>query len=99
MFNVAIDEACRTAIGRRKANANWEMRRGFDFYDPNDRRLSGLTFERRVSLVLDRDGGPGTPHSKVIAYNCIQMRNKIALGKLEAKRIARRHRDYHSAAA
>lgn len=80
-----IDETCRTAIRRRKANANWDMRRGFDFYDPDDRRLSGLPFDRRVALILDRDGGPGKPYAKVIAY--YEMRNKIAHGRLEATRI------------
>ncbi len=41
-----IDAACRAAIGRRKADQSWEMRRGFDFYDPTDRRLSGLPRRR-----------------------------------------------------
>src|SRR5204863_186853 len=31
-----IDEACRTAIRRRQSNASWDVRRGFDFYDPDD---------------------------------------------------------------
>ena len=34
-----IDDACRAAITRRRADANWESRRGFDIYDPNDKRL------------------------------------------------------------
>jgi hypothetical protein len=80
-----IDEACRAAIRRRKANANWEMRRGFDFYDPDDKGLSGLPFDRRAGMVLDRSGGPGKPYAKVIAY--YETRNKIAHGRLEAKRI------------
>ena len=80
-----IDETCRTAIRRRKANANWDMRRGFDFYDPDDKRLSGLPFDRRVALILDRDGGPGKPYSRVMAY--YETRNKIAHGRLEATRI------------
>ena len=61
------------------------MRRGFDFYDPDDKRLSGLPFDRRVGMVLDRGGGPSKPYAKVIAY--YETRNKIAHGKLEAKRI------------
>ena len=55
-----IDEACRTAIVRRGADRSWEMRRGFDFYDPNDQRLSGLPFDRRVAIVLDRGGRRGS---------------------------------------
>jgi hypothetical protein len=80
-----IDEACRAAIRRRQGNANWDMRRGFDFYDVDDRRLSGLPFDRRVAVVLDRNGGPGSPYAKVMAY--YETRNKIAHGRLEAKRI------------
>ncbi len=80
-----IDDACRAAIRRRKGNASWDMRRGFDFYDPDDRRLSGLPFDRRVAIVLDRDGGPGSPYAKVMSY--YETRNKVAHGKLEAKRI------------
>ena len=80
-----IDEACRVAVRKRKANPNWEMRRGFDFYDPDDKRLSGLPFDRRVGMVLDRGGGPGKPYARVMAY--YETRNKIAHGRLEAKRI------------
>ena len=80
-----IDDACRAAIRKRKASKGWEKRRGFDFYNPDDNRLSGLPFDRRVAIVLDRDGGPGSPFAKVMSY--YETRNKIAHGKLEAKRI------------
>jgi hypothetical protein len=80
-----IDDACRAAIRKRKASTSWEKRRGFDFYNPDDKRLSGLTFDRRVPIVLDLDGGPGSPYAKVMSY--YEMRNKVAHGKLEAKRI------------
>lgn len=80
-----IDEACRDAIRRRMSNANWEMRRGFDFYNPDDKRLSGLVFERRVAIVLNSNAGAGSAFAKVMAY--YELRNKIAHGKLEAKRI------------
>jgi hypothetical protein len=80
-----IDDACRSAIRRRKANANWEMRRGFDFYNPDDKRLSGLIFDRRVALVLDVRGGPGSPYAKVMQY--YETRNRIAHGSLAATRI------------
>ncbi len=80
-----IDEACRTAIRQRKASTNWDIRRGFDFYDPDDKRLSGLSFDRPVALILDRDSGPGKPYARVMAY--YETRNKIAHGRLEATRI------------
>ncbi len=80
-----IDDACRATIRRRQSNSNWDMRRGFDFYDPDERRLSGLPFDRRVAIVLDRAAGSGSPYAKVISY--YETRNKIAHGRLEAKRI------------
>jgi hypothetical protein len=80
-----IDDACRAAIARRKGHQNWEMRRGFDFYDQTDRRLSGLPFERRVAIVLDRNGGTGSPWAMVISY--YGMRNRVAHGNLAAARI------------
>jgi hypothetical protein len=61
------------------------MRRGFDFYDPNDPRLSGLPFDRRVAIVLDRNGGRGGPWATVMSYYA--MRNKVAHGNLVATRI------------
>jgi hypothetical protein len=80
-----IDEACRALIRRRRANASWEMRRGFDFYEPDAKRLSGLPFDRRVAMVLDRDSGPAEPYANTMGY--YEMRNKIAHGRLEATRI------------
>ncbi len=80
-----IDEACRAAIRRRKADGTWEMRRGFDLYDPDDRRLSGLVFDRRVAIVLDRNGGAGSPWATVMRYYA--MRNQVAHGDLAATRI------------
>ena len=61
------------------------MRRGYDFYNPDDKRLSGLPFERRVAIILNYNGGPGSLYARVMAY--YEMRNKIAHGRLEAKRI------------
>jgi hypothetical protein len=80
-----IDDACRIAIGRRKTDGNWEMRRGFDFYDPNDRRLSGLAFDRRVAIVRDRNGGAVSPWAMVMRY--YEIRNKVAHGNLVPTRI------------
>ena len=80
-----IDDGCRAAVRKRKASKSWEKRRGFDFYNPDDKRFSGLPFDRRVTIVLDMDGGPGSPYAKVMSY--YETRNKIAHGNLEAKRI------------
>lgn len=80
-----IDDACRATIARRQADQSWEMRRGFDFYDLNDRRLSGLPFERRAAIVLDRNGGKGCTWATMINY--YGMRNSIAHGNLKATRI------------
>jgi hypothetical protein len=80
-----IDEACRAAIRRRQTDRNWETRRGFDFYDPSDKRLSGLPFDRRVAMVLDRKGGPGSPFAKTMSY--YETRNKVAHGNLVATEI------------
>lgn len=80
-----LDEACRNAIRRRRADSNWEMRRGFDFYEPDDKRLSGLAFDRRVAIVLDKKAGGGGPYVKVMSH--YEVRNKIAHGNLMALRI------------
>lgn len=80
-----LDDACRAVIQRRQSDADWEMRRGFDFYDPNDKRLSGLAFVRRVALVLDSGVGRSGPYATVMSY--YETRNRIAHGKLGAQRI------------
>ncbi len=82
-LEVEIDEACRSVIRRRKTDSNWEMRRGFDFYNPEDRRL--MAFDRRVAIVLDRQAGSGSAHGLVMKY--YELRNKIAHGRLEVARI------------
>ena len=80
-----VDDACRAAINRRTVSADWEMRRGFDIYDTDDKRLSGLPFDRRAAMVLDRRAGRGSPFAKLLNYYAI--RNQIAHGKLLASRI------------
>jgi hypothetical protein len=81
----AIDEKCRAAIRVRQASGNWATRRAWDLYNPDDRRLSGLRFEDRVALVLDRGAGHGSPWSRVMRY--YELRNQIAHGDLQAQRI------------
>jgi hypothetical protein len=84
-LETAIGDTCRTAIRRRRANANWAVRRGWDLYDPDHDRLSGLRFEHRAALVLDRQAGAGSPWATVMRY--YGLRNQIAHGKLVVERI------------
>jgi hypothetical protein len=48
-------------------------------------RLSGLRFEHRAALVLDRQAGAGSPWAMVMRY--YGLRNQIAHGKLVVERI------------
>jgi hypothetical protein len=63
------------------------MRRGWDLYNPDDSRLSGLSFENRAALGLDKDerAGPNSPWKKVMRY--YNLRNQIAHGNLQASGI------------
>jgi hypothetical protein len=51
-----INHTCRQAIRKRASNPDWTKRRGWDLYNPEDRRLSGLSFQGRAALVLDKRG-------------------------------------------
>lgn len=81
-----IDDKCRAAIRSRiGSHENLEARRAWDLFNPNDKRLSGLRFEDRTALLLDRSGGRGSPWAWVMNYYAI--RNQIAHGKLGSQRI------------
>jgi len=80
-----IDDTCRDAIRQRRTSENWAVRRAWDLYNPDDARLSGLRFEDRTALVLDRNGGPASPWANVMHY--YSLRNQIAHGELLANRI------------
>lgn len=80
-----IDNTCREAIRRRKGDTDWNVRRAWDLFNPDDKRLSGLSFEDRAALVLDRGGGSGRPFARVISFYAL--RNQIAHGKLRPDRI------------
>jgi hypothetical protein len=84
-LETAVDAACRDAIRTRRGSANRADRRAWELYNPDDKRLSGLSFENRAALVLDRDRGPDCAWKKVIRY--YNMRNQIAHGTLKASRI------------
>jgi hypothetical protein len=80
-----LDDGCRSAIRKRRANPDWTKRRGWDLYNPEDKRLSGLSFEERVSLVLDRQLGGGSAWNMVMKWYAL--RNLVAHGGTYAKRI------------
>jgi hypothetical protein len=84
-LETAIDEKCRSAIRARRRSDNWAVRRGWDIYNPEEGRLSGLRFEERTALVLDRSAGAGSSWAKVMSH--YSLRNQIAHGALLAQRI------------
>ena len=49
-----IEDACRDAIHRGQADRDWKRRRAWSLHNPDDRRLSGLSFEDRLTLVLEK---------------------------------------------
>jgi hypothetical protein len=77
-LEIEIDEKCRNAIRSRIKSGNWATRRAWDLFNPYDKRLSGLSFEERTALVLDKGGGRGSPWARVMDYYAL--RNKIAHG-------------------
>lgn len=83
-LEAAIDEACRNAIRKRKKHRDWQMRRGWDIYNPDDKRLSGLSFYERVMFVMDCDADE---KAWKLVNKHYETRNKIAHGKLVAARI------------
>jgi hypothetical protein len=80
-----IDEKCRAAIRSRIGSPDWQDRRVWDLFNPDDKRLSGLSFEDRTSIVLDKQGGRGSPLARVMYYYAL--RNQFAHGKLSKTRI------------
>lgn len=77
-----IDEACRDAIRHGQSHADWRIRRAWSLHNPDDRRLSGLSFENRLTLVLAR--GSDEWRRTMQFYN---VRNQIAHGTLLSERI------------
>jgi|SRR6185312_6715846 hypothetical protein len=82
---IAIDETCRRVIRTRRNSDSWAVRRGWDIYNPDEDRISGLRFEERTALVLDRSAGRGSPWARVMSHYAV--RNQIAHGTLLAQRI------------
>ena len=77
-----IEEACREAIRVGQSHEDWRYRRAWSLYNPEDRRLSGLSFENRLTLVLEKDGDDWKRTMEL--YN---VRNQIAHGTLLSARI------------
>ena len=77
-----IEGACREAIRNGQSHEDWRSRRAWSLYNPDDRRLSGLSFENRLTLVLER--GTGDWKRTMELYN---VRNQIAHGALLSARI------------
>ena len=81
-FESSVENACREAIRRGQAQRDWKSSRAWSLYDPDDRRLSGLRFEDRLALVLEK----GSEYWKraIQHYN---VRNQIAHGAMQSHRI------------
>ena len=80
-----IDEKCRAVIRKRRASRDWNIRRAWELFNPDDRRLSGLSFEERTALVLDKTANSGESWARISRY--YQSRNQIAHGTLSTQRI------------
>ena len=77
-----IEEARREAIREGQSHEDWRHRRAWSLYNPDDRRLSGLSFENRLTLVLEKGGDDWKRTMEL--YN---VRNQIAHGALLSARI------------
>ena len=77
-----IDEACRAAIRHAQSHEDWRYRRAWSLYNPDDRRLSGLSFENRLTLVIKRGSDEWRR-----AMQLYSVRNQIAHGTLLSERI------------
>ena len=77
-----IEEACREAIREGQSQEDWHNRRAWSLYNPEDRRLSGLSFENRLTLVIEK--GSEDWKRTMELYN---VRNQVAHGTLLSARI------------
>ena len=87
-----IEEACREGIRHGRSHEDWRYSRAWSLYHPDDRRLSGLSFENRLTLVLEKGGEDWKRAME--PYN---VRNQIVHGDLLSARIdmERVIRDFH----
>lgn len=70
-----INEICEAAIRNRLASSDWDRRRAWDGYDPDNLRIK---FEDKAALVLDRTNAAGTGYRKTMHY--YGQRNMVAHG-------------------
>ncbi len=80
-----INDVCRAAVSRRRNHDDWQIRRAWDLYNPDEPRFSGLSFENRARLILDGHGGRASPYAAAIKH--YGSRNQIAHGELRATRV------------
>jgi hypothetical protein len=84
-LEIEVNARCRATIRHRKNSRQRHIRRAWDLYSPDDPRLSGLSFENRAALVLDRQAGRGSPWARLLSH--YGTRNQIAHGALQAQGI------------
>ena len=77
-----IVEACRSTIRYAQRHGDWLDRRAWTLYNPDDRKLSGLSFENRLALVIEK----GSDNWKKVLEH-YSVRNQIAHGTLRSDRI------------
>ena len=77
-----IDESCRDAIRKGQSDGDWRNRRAWSLYNPDDRRLSGLSFGNRLTLVLER---ASDDWRRTMQFDSV--RNRIAHGTLLSESI------------
>ncbi len=77
-----IDDACRETIRHAQMHEDWRYRRVWSLYNPDDRRLSGLSFANRLALVLEKGGREWKQ-----VMQLYDIRNQIAHGALLSERI------------
>ena len=77
-----IVDACRSTIRHAQTHGDWRDRRAWTQYNPDDRRLSGLSFENRLTLVLEKR----SENWKKVSQH-YSIRNQIAHGRLRSQRI------------
>lgn len=77
-----VDEACRDVIRSGRSHPNWHFSRIWSLYNPDSSRLSGLSFENRLSLVLDKKSAEWKA-----TMEHYELRNRIAHGNLSSSRV------------
>lgn len=77
-----IDTVCRSVIRDGQSQSSWEANRVWKLFNLRDDRLSGLSFKKRLSLVLERSS---VYWEQTLRF--YDLRNQIAHGNLLLERI------------